>query len=34
MNYLDYSASVHDVLRYELGLSEEETQEIIEELNQ
>ena len=32
MAVLEYGASVYDVLRYELGLSEEEIQEILEEL--
>lgn len=30
---LEYGASAYDVLRFELGLSEEETQEILEELH-
>lgn len=29
---IEYGASAYDVLRFELGLSEEEAQEIIEEL--
>lgn len=32
MSVLDYGASTYDILRFEVGLTEEETQEILEEL--
>ena len=32
MAALEYGASIHDILVYEMGLSEEETQEILQEL--
>ena len=31
---LDYGASVYDILRYELGLSDKEVREIMEELSE